>query len=67
MEEIATEVKTLVVMCPDTACRYNGFGECQLGLVLTALENNTVTASHCPYFTTGEEPENPQEDQDNPF
>ncbi len=30
---------------------YNGFGECQLGVVFAALLAGEVTERACPYFT----------------
>lgn len=41
----------IVVTCPEIACRFNGFGECQLGLVAQAVLNGTeVSRDACPYF-----------------
>lgn len=40
-----------LVTCPQVSCRYNGFGECQLGAVLAGLAAGVVSDEACPYFT----------------
>lgn len=40
----------MVVTCPLIDCVYNGFGECQMGLVAGALETGVATGRHCPYY-----------------
>lgn len=39
-----------IVTCPAIHCRYNGYGECQLGIVAEVLRSGVVTQEECPYL-----------------
>ncbi len=45
----------VIVTCPEVTCRFNGFGECQLGLVAEAIQNGPgVSQDACPYYESAE-------------
>lgn len=39
-----------IVTCSEIGCRYNGYGECQLGIVANVLRSGAVNQERCPYF-----------------
>lgn len=46
----------MVVTCPEVGCRFNGFGECQLGQVAeTILIGVPISQDDCPYFEPAED------------